>query len=684
MLKLYLTLILVVGALTASSLTDSLNVRLVGGTGSCSGRVEVYYRGQWGTVCDDDWDMRDAAVVCRQMGCGGALRAHSSAHFGKGTGLTLMDNVGCSGNESSIRECRHNGFGKHDCNHGEDAGVTCSDDIRLMNGGGFCDGRVEIYHNGEWGTVCGDNWDMKDAEVVCRKMGCGRALSITHSAHFGEGNGPVLLDDVGCAGHESSLTSCSHRGLGITNCGHSEDAGVICSDVLQSPILTLISPNSTVWSQETLQFRCTAPHSASIFLDFSLCKDGKLVKSQKAQSSTTFTVTVDTSHQGQYSCNYSNFIIPSSRSNSINITVADLNVRLINGTGSCSGRVEVYYRGRWGTVCDDDFGINDAAVVCRQMGCGGALSVHSSADFGKGTGSILLDNVRCSGSESSITECRHNGFGRHDCNHGEDAGVTCSDNIRLINGSGDCDGRVEIYHDGQWGTVCGDNWDMKDAEVVCRQVGCGRALNSTHSARFGEGNGPVLLDDVGCPGRESNLRSCSHGGFGKNNCSHSEDAGVICSDDVLQSPILILISSDSTVLPGETVQFRCAIRNPSIDADFHLFKDGVSIKTQTAKSYSTFTLTVDTSDQGQYSCDYSYRKNNSIISSSRSKSISITVGKWTGGFIVRISYQSRISYQMKAEGWSCKHSQCLCRRDLAFFPLLSDRRCVERVCGRLT
>ncbi|KAG9264038.1 deleted in malignant brain tumors 1 protein-like, partial [Astyanax mexicanus] len=58
---------------------------------------------------------------------------------------------------------------------------------------------------------------------------------------------------------------------------------------------------------------------------------------------------------------------------------------------------------------------------------------------------------------------------------------------------------------------------------------------------------------------------------------------------------------------------------------FHLFKDGVSIKTQTAKSYSTFTLTVDTSDQGQYSCDYSYWKNNSIISSFRSNSISVTV-----------------------------------------------------------
>ncbi|KAG9264047.1 deleted in malignant brain tumors 1 protein isoform X1, partial [Astyanax mexicanus] len=201
--------------------------------------------------------------------------------------------------------------------------VCCKSDIRLVNGTGDCNGRVEIYHDGQWGTVCGDNWDMKDAEVVCRQMGCGRALNATRSAHVVDGSGPKFFDNVDCTGHESNLTSCSQRGRGITNCSHSEDAGVICS-------------------------------------------------------------------------------------------------------------VEVYYNGQWGTVCDDGWDINDAAVVCRQMGCGRALSVHSSAHFGQGTGPILLDNVRCSGSENSIRECRHNGFGRHDCNHGEDASVTCSGKKHFI------------------------------------------------------------------------------------------------------------------------------------------------------------------------------------------------------------------------------------------------------------
>uniref|UniRef100_A0A8C1LPR6 SRCR domain-containing protein n=1 Tax=Cyprinus carpio TaxID=7962 RepID=A0A8C1LPR6_CYPCA len=105
-------------------------------------------------------------------------------------------------------------------------------------------------------------------------------------------------------------------------------------------------------------------------------------------------------------------------------------IRLVDGTNNCSGRIEIFIDGVWGTVCDDDWDINDASVVCRQLRCGKAVTAHGSAHFGQGSGeicgSIWLDDVKCLGSEESLTQCSHREVGTHDCNHGKDAGVVCS------------------------------------------------------------------------------------------------------------------------------------------------------------------------------------------------------------------------------------------------------------------
>ena len=104
----------------------SPGLRLVGGDRKGEGRVEIFYNGTWGTVCDDDWDINDARVVCQHLGFSNAVRALGSAHFGSGSGEVWLDNVGCSGSESSIENCSHNGWGVGDCTHKEDASVTCS------------------------------------------------------------------------------------------------------------------------------------------------------------------------------------------------------------------------------------------------------------------------------------------------------------------------------------------------------------------------------------------------------------------------------------------------------------------------------------------------------------------------------------------------------------------------------
>jgi hypothetical protein len=98
-------------------------------------------------------------------------------------------------------------------------------------------------------------------------------------------------------------------------------------------------------------------------------------------------------------------------------------------------------------------------------------------------------------------------------------------------GEDGCSGRVELWHAGSWGTVCDDSWDLADAEVVCRQLGCGRAVDAVRGSAFGPGSGSVWLDEVGCRGSEAGLWDCPANPWGRGDCTHKEDAGVRCSGE---------------------------------------------------------------------------------------------------------------------------------------------------------
>ena len=100
-------------------------VRLIGGSFTNEGRVEIFY-GTWGTVCDDSWDLQDATVVCQELGWLQAVTSYHYPQFGLGTGQIWMENVQCTGNESRLYQCFHNEIGRHTCRSTRPASVQCT------------------------------------------------------------------------------------------------------------------------------------------------------------------------------------------------------------------------------------------------------------------------------------------------------------------------------------------------------------------------------------------------------------------------------------------------------------------------------------------------------------------------------------------------------------------------------
>ena len=103
--------------------------------------------------------------------------------------------------------------------------------------------------------------------------------------------------------------------------------------------------------------------------------------------------------------------------------------------------------------------------------------------------------------------------------------------VRLVNGTTPNEGRVEVYYDYSWGTICDESWDINDANVICFMLGYAGASSAHTSAAFGEGTGYVILDNVNCNGSESHINQCGHNGYRTSTCNHDRDAGVTCSGE---------------------------------------------------------------------------------------------------------------------------------------------------------
>uniref|UniRef100_A0AAX7SMI9 Lysyl oxidase homolog n=1 Tax=Astatotilapia calliptera TaxID=8154 RepID=A0AAX7SMI9_ASTCA len=436
------------------------------------GRVEVFYNGEWGTVCDDDFSIYAAQVVCRELGFTGAESWLPSAKYGKGEGRIWLDNVHCTGSEKSLAHCESNGFGVSDCKHSEDVSVVCSskripgfkfirnqansqevEEVRIRATYShrkripITEGFLEVKDGGKWRQICNEDWNQMNSRVICGMQG------FPGEKRFNTRPYKLL----------ASRRKKNYWGFSI-NCTGNE-------------------------------------------ADLSDCKLGREIEKK-----------------GNSTCGKGMPVVVSCVPGRLLLEVQPL-VRLRGGAMIGEGRVEVLKNGEWGTVCDDNWNIRTATVVCRELGFGSAKEALTGARMGQGIGPVHMNEVECSGFEKSLTECyfNPNSLG---CSHEEDAAVKCNvpamgfhNRLRLSGGRNPYEGRVEVLGERNgslvWGTVCSDSWGTMEAMVVCRQLGLGFASNAFQETWYWQGDSSadaVVMSGVRCSGTELTLEQCLHHG----------------------------------------------------------------------------------------------------------------------------------------------------------------------------
>ncbi|XP_067321128.1 scavenger receptor cysteine-rich type 1 protein M130-like [Anolis sagrei] len=508
--------------------------RLVNGPNPCSGQIELLHNQEWGTVCDTSWDINDAQVVCKELGCGNALKAFRGAHHGQGSGPIWLEGLDCTGKEASLRECPRSPWGEHHCKHSQDASVECTGWIRMVNGLSRCSGTVEVLHKQQWKaiSICIENWDMYQNHIACREMGCG-TISWAPKIHPLYSSYSEKRPSIeSCKWTANDLAECDLTDFERESCNNGEavmcsatrlvNGRNRCSGRVEMLFETWWSVCNSIWDLRAAQVVCrelgcgvavSAPGGSFFgtgenFGNFPY--EHKCLGTEVAFDQCMF--------DRRSRCN---------THESAGVVCSDL--RLRNDSSPCSGRVEVFHNDTWGTICDSGWDLQDAQVVCRQLGCGNASKALGGAHYGQGSGPIWLESINCTGDEEFLKECQKGSWGEHSCSHSQDASVECSE-TRLVNGPNHCSGRVEVFRNGTWGTVCDDGWDLRDAQVVCRELSCGEAVSAPEEAHFGKGKDPILINEVQCNGTEVSLYNCLYKMHTLYECRHEEDASVVCSD----------------------------------------------------------------------------------------------------------------------------------------------------------
>ncbi|KAL4008854.1 hypothetical protein ACER0C_002706 [Sarotherodon galilaeus] len=203
-------------------------VRLVGGASRCAGILEVKI-GEWRPVEGLHWALKEAAVACEQLDCGSALAIKDRQSSYTPVWRIPLDVVG---NGSPLTEFASSAIS------GYTLDLTCSDSVRLLNGTSLCSGRLEVNYNQSnqskqsWTSVCEDDFDQQDAEVVCREIGCGPPSALQGEL-YGDVGAPVWSKEFQCEGHESTLLDCRSSNSTRSSCSPGKAVGLTCSEPIR-------------------------------------------------------------------------------------------------------------------------------------------------------------------------------------------------------------------------------------------------------------------------------------------------------------------------------------------------------------------------------------------------------------------------------------------------------------------
>uniref|UniRef100_A0A8B9Y599 SRCR domain-containing protein n=1 Tax=Bos mutus grunniens TaxID=30521 RepID=A0A8B9Y599_BOSMU len=514
----------------AGILCSALELRLKDGSHSCEGRVEVKHQGEWRTVNDLNWNLEEAAVVCRHLGCGSAVDAPKRAKFGPGNGPIWFHYIHCKGPESAITECSYSTVEDHrpkGHSHDKDAGASCSGFVRLVEGDGPC-------------LVSDGNFALPIAQVICVELGCSKAVSVLGHVPFRESDGRVWAEEFRCKGEERKLHFCPRVPCPGGICHHSGAVQVICSAYSEVQLMT----NGSSQCEGQVEMNISGQWRALCASHWTLA-NANVVCCQLSCG-----VAIST-HRGSHFMEGGDqistvrvpqdrrpFSFPRSMPHCpISLSSDSRQLRLVHGGGPCAGRVEILDQGSWGTICDDGLDLDDARVVCRQLGSGDALNATRSAHFGAGSGPIWLDDVNCAGNESLVWRCPSRGWGQHYCRHKQDAGVICSEflALRMVSRDQQCAGWLEVFYNGTWGSVCRSPMEDITVSVICSQLGCGNKGTLNTFVDLREGSRPRWVDGIQYRKTDTSLWQCPSDPWKYTSCSPYQEAYISCAGGRHQS-----------------------------------------------------------------------------------------------------------------------------------------------------